>query len=283
VECSIDELFGGLNQAVEARDLPGMADIDVSMLVFCAKVSKTHSIALTGECSDELFGGYPWFHNREMFEADTFPWIRALNFRKTLLAPSLLSQIDLDAHVHKHYASTLANVSLLAGDSGDEKRLKAVEYLNIKWCMTNLIDRTERMAAQSGFAGRVPYADYRLATFLWNVPWHIKAAGEPKSLLREAFADVLPEGLLNRKKSPFPKTYHPRYEKLLKIRMTEILHDRTSPLLPLINAEQMKQLLESDVDYGKPWYGQLMATPQLIAFYIQLEHWLKTYDVCIQL
>ena len=51
-----------------------MADVDSSLLYFCRKVAERHTVALSGECADEVFGGYPWFERSELLEADTFPW-----------------------------------------------------------------------------------------------------------------------------------------------------------------------------------------------------------------
>ncbi len=49
------ELYDKLKDAVIARDFPGMADVDSSYLLFFEGVSKEEKVALSGECSDEIF------------------------------------------------------------------------------------------------------------------------------------------------------------------------------------------------------------------------------------
>lgn len=59
-----EALAVALLEAVDARDLPGMADVDSSLLLFCREIRKTATVALSGECADEIFGGYPWYRDK---------------------------------------------------------------------------------------------------------------------------------------------------------------------------------------------------------------------------
>ena len=282
IVCGVKDLASCLYPAVTARDLPGMADIDASLLYFCREVGQTHRIALTGEGADELFGGYPWFHDEAALTGAAFPWIRQLDFRKSLLSPVLAQELDLEAYAAQAYQNSVAAMPLPENDeNAQEHHLRIMTYLNMKWVMANLIERTERMGAHVSFLGRMPYADYRLVEFLWNMPWQFKCVGAPKNLLRDAFADLLPDALINRRKNPFPKIYHPLYARLLNAKMTQILNDPSSPLLPLINIQAFEDFLTLPPNTAKPWYGQLMAGPQLIAFYIQIDYWLRQYNVTV--
>lgn len=47
-------LADALDDAVFARDLPGMADVDSSLYLFCREIKKDFSVALSGECADEI-------------------------------------------------------------------------------------------------------------------------------------------------------------------------------------------------------------------------------------
>ena len=47
------QLVQALYAAVEARDLPGMADVDSSLLLFCGEVKPLATVALSGECADD--------------------------------------------------------------------------------------------------------------------------------------------------------------------------------------------------------------------------------------
>lgn len=61
-----------LNAAVDAKDMPGMADVDASLLYFCKLVKPHNKVVLTGECADEIFGGYPWFYREDLVKTDGF-------------------------------------------------------------------------------------------------------------------------------------------------------------------------------------------------------------------
>ncbi len=72
------DLVDHLEEAVLVKDLPGMADVDSSLLWFCRK-SKDFVVSLSGECADEIFGGYPWFHMADVESG--FPWMRSTEER----------------------------------------------------------------------------------------------------------------------------------------------------------------------------------------------------------
>ncbi len=102
-----------------------------------------------------------------------------------------------------------------------------------------------------------------------------------KSLLREAAEGLLPNEVLYRKKSPYPKTYDPAYEKKLADALTEIIEDASSPVLQLVDKKKVYDFIHQKKDYGRPWYGQLMAGPQMLAYLLQINYWMKKYRLSI--
>ena len=90
---------------------------------------------------------------------------------------------------------------------------------------------------------------------------------------------MLPDEVLWRKKSPYPKTYHPEYEQLLGKRLQEVLADPNAPIRQLLDTKKVNDFVNSPSDYGKPWYGQLMAGPQMLAFMLQVNYWLEQYHI----
>jgi asparagine synthase (glutamine-hydrolysing) len=283
LECDINSLVSNLYDAVDAKDFPGMADIDSSLLFFCDKVSENHKLAISGECADEIFAGYPWFHDENVLKNDVFPWIRDTELRRMLISEEILNKLDIDEYVCKKYNDSIFSVPHLEGENDLERRRREISYLTLKWFMPTLVERTDRMSLSKGLDVRIPFADYRIVELLWNTPWEMKCNGIPKSLLRDAFKDLLPEELINRKKCPFPKTYNPLYENMLKDELRKVIKDSSSPILKIINKEKVLEFLNVESDYGKPWFGQLMAGPQLIAFYLQINYWLKKYNVIIEI
>lgn len=282
--CTSRELADSLKEAVIAKDLPGMADVDGSLLRFCRQVKRRHTVALCGECADEIFGGYPWFHRREMYDGKHFPWSNNLDLRAGLLCPEIRTELDLEGHVSQRLEETLAQVPTLPGESEEQVRARQLSYLNIHWFMSTLLDRKDRCSMVSGLEVRVPYADHRLAQLVYNIPWEYRCrGGEPKALLRDAGAGLLPEEILHRRKSPYPKTHNPSYEALVKEQLLSVLRDRSQPIHKLLSEETVTGLLGQTFDYGKPWFGQLMAGPQLLAYLLQINFWLAHYQIYLAL
>lgn len=271
-----------LVDAAIARGCPGFTDIDSSLLLFCREVKKNYTVCLSGECADEIFGGYPWFYRPELMNRDGFPWSADPAARTSILSDDVLRTLDLAEYSHARYEETLSHVPHLDGESPEEARRRDIGYLNIKWFMQTLLDRMDRTSMYSSLEARVPFADHRIMEYVFNVPWQMKYRnGVEKSLLRDACADLLPRELLWRKKSPYPKTYHPAYEQMLIRRMREILNDPNSPVLPLLDRSKTEAFLAAPKELGKPWFGQLMAGPQLIAYFIQINTWMQIYHLSI--
>lgn len=280
LECEYKELFYSLYEAVLAKDLPGMADVDSSMLYFARQIKKNHTVCLSGECADEIFGGYPWFRQEESYTIDAFPWSRDLDFRKAVLSESLLKRLPLEEYVRSQYRRTMNYVPQKLGESKTKRRQREISILNTSWFMNTLLDRKDRMTMASGLEVRVPYADHRIVEYLYNVPWEYKYPNQVvKGLLKDAVREVLPAEVIDRKKCPYPKTYDPMYERLLKEQLTEIIKNPNEPILELVNKNMIFELMAGKSDYGKPWFGQLMALPQMYAYLIEVNFWLTHYKI----
>ncbi|GAA0314494.1 asparagine synthase (glutamine-hydrolyzing) [Bacillus carboniphilus] len=276
-----EELVSYLTEAVHVRDLPGMADIDSSLLWFCKEIKKDFVVGLSGECADEIFGGYPWFHRVDDLSREGFPWMRSTGLRQGLLKNEWRQKLNLQDYVMQRYKETVAETPLLDGESGEEQRRRELFYLNMLWFMTNLLDRKDRMSMGASLEVRVPFADHRLVEYVWNIPWEMKMTGNrEKGILRKALEGVLPDDVLYRKKSPYPKTHHPAYTKGVQDWMNTILDDSGSPLYEFFDAEQLKEIVATGgKSFKEPWFGQLMSGPQLLAHLAQIHVWFKDYGV----
>lgn len=274
------DLVNALDDALIGRDLPGMADVDSSLYLFCKEVKKDFVIALSGECADELFGGYPWFTNVEMINANTFPWSRFIGERKAILSPEL-KNLKIEEVAQSAYRNTLKEVPHLDGESKLEYRMRELFYLNLRWFMVNLLNRKDRMSMANSLEVRVPFADYKIVEYAFNIPSNIKLLnGREKGLLRKSLEGILPEDIIYRKKSPYPKTHNPVYTDLVCNVMRDILQDNASPILNIIDRDKVKEIVDTKgTSYKTPWYGQLMTGPQMIAYLIQINNWLKKYNV----
>ena len=274
------DLVSALDNAVIGRDLPGMADVDSSLYLFCKEVKKDFVVALSGECADELFGGYPWFTNEDMINVNTFPWSRFIGDRKAILSLEL-KNLKIEELAQTAYNDTLKEVPHVDGESKLEYRMRELFYLNLRWFMVNLLNRKDRMSMANSLEVRVPFADYKIVEYAFNIPSNIKLLnGREKGLLRKALEGILPEEIIYRKKSPYPKTHNPIYTDLVCNIMGDILNDKSSPILDIIDKNKVKEIVETKgASYKTPWYGQLMTGPQMIAYLIQINNWLKNYNV----
>ena len=276
-----EALCAALLPATDARALPGMADVDSSLLLFCAAVKRGGTtVCLSGECADELFGGYPWYHREEILFEDTFPWSRSVGLRLGLLTPDAVR--NGEEFVRQHYRDTCDRAPKLSSDDKKAARMREMFVLNLDWFMATLLDRKDRMSMYSGLEVRVPFCDHRIVEYAYNMPWDFKSLeGREKGIVRRAFADELPKEIVYRKKSPYPKTFHPVYTRLCADYVRRIFEDNTSVTASLFDRNAVQKLMQRPESLAEPWFGQLMRTPQIFAYIIQLDRWFRHYHVKI--
>lgn len=267
-----------LADAVIARGVPGFADVDSSLLLFCRQVKKDFTVCLSGECADEIFGGYPWYHRKEILFEEAFPWSRSTAVRRSLLKDGFLPKGE--EYLQNAYSSTVKNTSVLDSDTKLEKRMREMFMLNLNWFMQTLLYRKDVMSMESSLEVRVPFCDYRMVEYAYNLPWEYKALdGREKGILRKAFENELPEEIVWRKKSPYPKTHNPVYYSAVSALAEQAINDKTCPLYEMLNTQAVRQLMENPDSLTEPWYGQLMGAPQVLAYIYQIYVWIKKYKV----
>lgn len=276
------DVFDALIPSVDARDLPGYVDIDSSLLLFCREIKKDFTVALSGECADELFGGYPWYHNEDILFEERFPWSREQSARRKVVKSGILKRGE--EYVREKYLDTVRATDKLSGDSKRNSRMREMFRLNFYWFMQCLLERKDRCSMYSGLEVRVPFCDYRLVDYAYNMPWDIKAlGGREKGVVRKAFEGILPDEIIYRKKSPYPKTHNPVYMKLCADRIEEILSDKCRKITSLVNDLGIREIIGHPDEISSPWYGQLMRAPQILAYLIQLDCFLETYKPVIEI
>ena len=273
-----EDLLANLEAATDARDLPGMADVDFSLLYFCGEIAKHVKVALSGECADEIFGGYPWYRDPQVRAVQGFPWAQNTAYRASFLLPEFAAEaFDF---VADQYNTTIVQCDILPHHSLQERQVKQMVNLNMRWFMQTLLDRKDRMSMYHGLEVRVPFCDHRIAEYLYGIPWEYKDyTNSEKGLLRYAMEGILPPKILWRKKSPYPKTYDPRYNDLVSDQLRKLLGRVDAPIYGMVRKQTLEALLASNETW--PWYGQLMGTPQTIAYMLQINYWLEHYKIVI--
>lgn len=272
-----------LKKSVLAHDLPTMADVDSSYLYFCEKVGKQHKIVFTGECADEIFCGYPWYHSADT-DSKTFPWSADISPRLSLLNDDLITSLSLENCMQNAYQDTCAEIGLDGQNTPSDMLHRKIFYLTIRYFMQTLVNRGDRATAINSMDARVPFAHQELTEYLFNVPFEMKAKNdERKHLLREYATGFLPETVRTRKKSPYPKTYDPGYETLVNQELLHALSKPDCPLHAFVDKSKAENFCRQMKDLGRPWYGQLMAGPQLAAHYLQILYWIESYKIKIEI
>lgn len=272
------DVANALEEAAIERGIPGFVDIDSSLMLFCKEVKKDFTVCLSGECADEIFAGYPWYHKKEILFENVFPWARNTNIRQRILKNGFLS--DGEEYLQSAYKNTLKNISYLESDDKINKRMREMFVLNLNWFMQTLLARKDNMSMASSLEVRVPFCDYRLVEYAYNMPWNIKALdGREKGILRKAFENDLPKEIAWRKKSPYPKTHNPAYFARVKELLAIALTDKSTLLMDWIDIDNLYLLLRNPDSLPEPWYGQLMGIPQIAAYIYQIYAWIKHYNV----
>ena len=273
---SPEQLVAAMEKSTVARDLPGMADVDFSLFLLCEQISDHVKVALSGECADEIFGGYPWFRDPRLRDGNGFPWAQNLDRRMQCLLPQY--GVKGKEFVQDLYVQTIAQCDILPGTSVEETKNKQMVQLNQRWFMQTLLERKDRMSMYHGLEVRVPFCDHRIAEYLYGVPWKYKDyRNVEKGLLRTAMEGILPDRVLWRKKCPYPKTYDPQYLSLVSDRLEALLCSNDAPIFALVRKDALRTLLTQDPVL--PWYGQLMKQPQTIAYMLQINFWLEHYGI----
>jgi asparagine synthase (glutamine-hydrolysing) len=269
---------------LRARDLPiGIGDMDTSLYLLFKAIRGHSTVALSGESADEVFGGYRWFHDQKAVYADTFPWLAGgdpiIGDTDKLFSDDVLRILDLPRYRDRSYRQALSEVPRLPGETGHERRMREISYLHLTRFVQILLDRKDRMSMAVGLEVRVPFCDHRLVQYVFNAPWAMKTYdGREKSLLRAAVADLLPESILQRVKSPYPSTQDPAYEEALRAEARRVIEEDTLPSAVVVDIRKVRSLAEQPVSEAE-------ALPMRASLerMLQLNAWLKEYKVQLSL
>ncbi|MFG2292843.1 asparagine synthase (glutamine-hydrolyzing) [Streptomyces sp. NPDC048603] len=238
---------------VGARDIPnGFGDLDSSLYLLFKAIRERSTVALSGESADEVFGGYPWFHVEALTRAATFPWMAvipplSLAARTDHIEPGLRTRLDVAAYTADQYATALAEVDHLDGESETDRRMRSVFHLHLTRFVRNMLDRKDRLSMAVGLEVRVPFCNHELVEYVYNTPWSMKTYdGREKSLLRGAAAHVLPRSVVERVKSPYPSPQNPEYAAHLQQQVKELLAEPDAPVFALVDRAWSQAVVGQD-------------------------------------
>ncbi len=258
-------------------------DMWPSLYLLFRAVRRHATVAVSGEAADELFGGYPWFRNPAALEIDSFPWLTPGSARYfgglTYLDKGLLQKLDLPGYRAERYAEAKAEMPVLAGESPQERQFRRVTYMNLTRFVQTLLDRKDRMSMAVGLEARVPFCDHHLVEYVFNTPAAMKCFdGREKSLLRAAVADLLPQSIVERRKTPYPAVQDPGYELALRAELATVLADRNSPVLALVDVEKLSRVPARPIAAVSRSYDR-----GGLEMVLWLNRWLTEYDVVLDI
>jgi len=261
-----------------------MADIDSSLLLFASDIRKYTQTIVSGECGDEVFGGYPWFRNGGS-PLTTFPWSGSVDLRARILRKEVREKLKLHDYVQGVFQNALKQIDIEGPEDDHELNLKRMQMLCFQFFMPNLQERAVRMCGRYDVEVLTPLCDERLVQYIFNVPWRMKFTGNmEKGLFRAAVADLMPAALNTRKKSPYPKTSSPIYTEIVRGLTMAMLANREAPILEWIDVDYVRSIVESNLDPTEtPWFGQLMAGPQMLGYLWQVNTWMRERNITVSL
>ncbi len=278
-------LADALGAAADARGFPGMADVDASLLLFAREIATGTGAVLSGECGDEVFLGDPWFAPEHLTLENGFPWSGSMDLRRVILKRAICEEVRPERYAREAFDAARETVPRLAGEGERDASLRILQTICFRYFMANLQERALAMCEASSLQIFTPFCDERLVEYVYNVPGEMKFLnGECKGLLREAVKDLLPEKLLRRKKSPYPKTYSALYTRAVRAGIAALLDDGDSPVLRVLEPNVLRQLNAAELPPGGlPWFGQLMSGPQMLAYILQVNAWMQKRKIEISL
>ncbi|MBT9259104.1 MAG: asparagine synthetase B [Clostridiales bacterium] len=273
-----EDLVDHLLPAMEARGHPGMADIDSSFLVLLIGAREKADGFFTGEGADEILGGYPWFSRPYSPEEGRFPWSAGMEWRERLVHPDLRPELRLSDYGRRELEEAWR--SLPPPPEDEPPLMWRLSHLTYRYFGPVLVERARAMARKAGVKIFLPFLDEEVVSFALSLPWELKAqGGMEKGVLRQAFVGRLPEEVRLRKKSPFPRTFHPRYRQLVTEALEAILADPEAPSRRLFAEGTLRAWMAAPGDLEVPWFGQLMRLPQLFGYVLQVEGWLRRWGL----
>ena len=280
VTADSNELIENLLMPMYAHDMPGFfGGLEASLYLHCKAMRQDATVALSGEAADEVFGGYVWSSSEEARKTNAFPWQMLFGSQPhPWWSSEVIEKVRPQEYLTRRYQEAREEVPVLEGEDAFHSKMREITYMDYTRFLPLLLDRKDRMSMAVGLEVRLPFCDYRLMEYAWNIPWEMKrAGGGERGLLQRIFADVLPSDVCNLKRSFYPTSQHFRYQQGISTWLLQILHDSSAPIHPFLNMPAARALAEDNVP-NLP--GPLRVSP--MEQIIKMNAWLGEYNIRIR-
>lgn len=251
-----------------------LADPSCIPLYFVVQEASKHvDIALSGEGSDELFGGYNIY--REPFSLNAFNYVpspvkniirkmaerlpenmtgKSFLLRGTTpleeryIGNAKMFEEEEKVHFYKKYSNAISYQDItkdLFKRVEHEHPVTQMQYIDINtWLKGDILFKAETMSRANGIEVRMPFMDKEVFEIASEIPVDLKIANDTtKYILREASKGIVPEHVLNRKKLGFPVPIRHWLKNELNSWAKQVI--RESEVDEFIHKEYVSNLLEA--------------------------------------
>jgi asparagine synthase (glutamine-hydrolysing) len=267
-----DQVFADhLERLTWIRDSPLSEPADVPLYLLSQMARRDVKVLLSGEGSDELFGGYPK-HSYDRF-APAVGWLPAgwsryagsvlpSRWRRVEIALKSLGQRDRAARWAQWFSpfTPQEKVALTTADNGwpnptreyveaaaGAGALDAMLYTDCKlWLPDNLLDRGDRMTMGASVEGRVPFLDHELVEYAFTLPAEMKVRRlTGKYVVKQIARQYLPRQIVDRPKIGFRLPLARWFRGPLREMCYDRICARTGLPTQLLNRAELQRILDN--------------------------------------
>ncbi|KAN0003704.1 hypothetical protein ACTFIZ_009880 [Dictyostelium cf. discoideum] len=276
-QCNVDNLLNTISLPMKARDLPSFSKWETPLRLMLNKVKEHGVVLISDEGSDEIFSGYEWFRKQSVLNMDRLPWIGNIyNNINNFLKDQILEQVDFMKYGEQVYQNAIKNMPLLQGEDETQAKQRVASWLFIKYFLVYMLEREDRTSMSQSLEVRVPYCDYNLVEYCWNIPYHMKSIDNiEKGILRRSMYSQLPIDILTHTKDNFPLSVKDKNFFISICSLLEIeLNNPSSPILNFIKKESIMEIIKNKYDEKYQTYQN----QSVIEHLLQVNTWIIEYN-----
>lgn len=280
IKVSIDDFFNELPKLIYHEDEPITWPSSVSLFFVSRLAAEQVKVVLTGEGSDEIFGGYERYRwNLINSRLAKIYGILPAFLRKTVshqLETSTLLRASLRRKLRHTFVGRGAAIESLFLDNfycafsreeqnqllgsnpsavygnylhyfnahHNDSLLARMLYADQKTYLVELLMKQDQMSMACSIESRVPLLDHKLVEFSTTIPDSLKVRGNvQKYVLKRAVEDILPREIVYRKKMGFPT---PVRQWLLDARaqpLYDALRERRGFIASIVDSAALERLI----------------------------------------
>jgi asparagine synthase (glutamine-hydrolysing) len=212
-----EPLLDDVDRMIWFREKPLITLSEYGHFHLCRRAVRHVKVLLSGQGSDELFGGYYyWWQFKDPARTTFFPWVwrtdpagadypvTAIDILESLATPEFADETG-----YREAQQAVFDEIYGAAATGDF--MNRVSYLLVKTHLQEMLELEDRHSMASSLEIRVPYLDHRLVEWALNLPREAKVPGRTeKELLRRVAREHIPgfpPEVSARRKSPMPPPF----------------------------------------------------------------------------